>query len=1208
MPNHDEKKCWKKHGRPNAPPAKAMSNFTTNNNDCDSSEQTSSFAGHHQTAFTMVHSSKMVLLSNGETMNRRSSQVFNRLGVKVSSPAASSFRGKIPSPPTSDSRLKSMTMQVNNISRKRSFFDYSSPSSPTTEICPPTPGKSLESEASQLNNISPSSKSLSDVSDIELNYDEKDIEMLTNKELKYYANCFHSTTNLGRVSGWLVDSGASLSMTYDKNIFLSLTMGKCGQIKIANGTFIPICGYGTVRILLRTPNEPTALMLRNVAYVPALHINLISVKELNKDGYSILFEHGVCSIKIGKHYVQMANLLNNSYMVDEESCNAAFPCVHEWHRRLAHRNLRDIKNLRRFGMTITKCCCSDQCDACMKGKSTELPFQHATKPDNPLDIIVSDLCGPLRTQSLGGAQYFLTLTDVFSDYTEVKFLRKKDDAAIHVKDFVEFCKTQMSSKPKIFRSDGGGEYINANLQNFLSSEGIRIEWTTPNTPQQNGIAERKNRTLNDSVRTCLLAAKLPDNMWAEAMNYVVYTQNRIVHKGRSLPPIELFFRRVSKSTFFEFGRQVYVTTPKQGRGKLAPRAEVMKFLSVDDHRKGFRVWNGSKVVVTRNLRPKLDVNIPYEYPLTKTIALEDETEPASSSPAPISTTPNDSPITLRRSKRIMEQNNVHSALISKVVSGADPKTFKQAVSSDDKEEWMNAMKDELNSLQQTGTYELADLPEDKRAIGCKWVFKRKRENESIRYKARLVAKGFSQKFGEDYDEVFAPVARAPTIRLLLSMAGKLKLHVKQFDVKTAFLNGKLDEEIFMTQPEGFKTNDQVFRLKKSIYGLKQAARSWNLMLKECLEKAGFKQSDADDCFFVKRQLTEVCYIVVHVDDMLFAASSIDMIKEIHKDLSSSFELKDLGHVKQFLGVDIHRTSDGFYGINQSTYITKIANELGLDQAKAQKYPIQPGYFRLECDEILPTNTEYRKIIGMLLYISTNSRPDISLSVGVLAKQVERPRKLDFDEALRVVKYLYSTKDHILHLNNQEIFQSLIAFSDANHAECRQDGKSNSGILCLVNGGPIIWSSKKQSLVALSTCEAEYYAITETAKEVIWLRKLLESFNKSPDAQTTILTDNQSTISMITNGDFMQRTKYIGVRCHFIRDWIKKGVIELKYCPTEYNISDMMTKPLCGTKIVTLRVAAGLLPPSVTPSSATNSILSSNSSLQWNPTNELAIQK
>lgn len=307
------------------------------------------------------------------------------------------------------------------------------------------------------------------------------------------------------VSGWIVDSGSSLHMTYDKTLFSKLTLRNAGRIKIANGDFIPIKGFGSVRILFRTDCETIALNLSNVVYVPDLDVNLLSVNELNKEKYSVLFEKSICKIKVGKEFVTLAHFTNNNFLVNEDSINSAFPCVHEWHRRLAHRNVRDIKRLRKHGLEITKCACNDQCDACMKGKSTALPFTSSEKPNAAFDIIVSDVCGPLRTQSRGGAKYFLTITDVFSDYTEVKFMKHKNEVKALIMNFIEYTKNQLSKKPKIFRSDNGGEFVDSELKSFFLKEGIRFETTVPNTPQQNGIAERKNRTLNDSVRTLLIA-------------------------------------------------------------------------------------------------------------------------------------------------------------------------------------------------------------------------------------------------------------------------------------------------------------------------------------------------------------------------------------------------------------------------------------------------------------------------------------------------------------------------------------------------------------------------------------------------------------------------------------------------------------------------------------------------------------------------------
>lgn len=708
--------------------------------------------------------------------------------------------------------------------------------------------------------------------------DEAEMQAM-NKSMEFYALLSSQSRNSRHVPGWLLDSGASVHMSFNLDLFTELRHGNFGTIKIANGTLIPIRGNGKVRILVGPADNQLALMLNNVAYAPDLHVNLLSVNKLNESHNAILFASGKAFLKVGEDFIEFASFLNNNYMVSESTIQSAYPCAHEWHRRLAHRNLGDIRELKKHGMTITRCNCVDQCDACMKGKTANLPFPNSVKPESPLDVIVTDLCGPLPP-SLGGSRYFMVFVDVSTDFTAVKFLKQKSEAKVHIKNFVEHLKTQLNRKMKVLRSDGGGEYVNHELQEYLASEGIKFETTVRHTPSQNGIAERKMRTLNDAVRTLLIASKLPEYLWAEAMNNAVYTQNRIIRSGKSSCPIELFMGRKARATFMEFGRPVYVTTLKQGRGKYDPHAEIMRFLSVDDNQKGFRLWNGSKIIIERNVKPKTDVTISYVDSMTN-IPLQNGPENQIVPPEQETAEPPEP----RRSKRIAEKLATNSANVSSTQPSPDPTTYKQALACDDREEWLAAMKDELNSLENTGTYTLADLPPNKTAVGCKWVFKKKKELDGVRYKARLVAKGFSQKYGEEYSEVFSPVARAPTIRLLLSMAGKHNHHVRQLDVKTAFLNGDLKEEIYMKLPPGFETQDKVMKLCKSLYGLKQAARSWNQKLKESLKKVGFEQSDSDECLYVKQEQMDSQFLVCHVDDLLLSSSSLSALEATVAKLS-----------------------------------------------------------------------------------------------------------------------------------------------------------------------------------------------------------------------------------------------------------------------------------------------------------------------------------
>lgn len=488
------------------------------------------------------------------------------------------------------------------------------------------------------------------------------------------------------------------------------------------------------------------------------------------------------------------------------------------------------------------------------------------------------------------------------------------------------------------------------------------------------------------------------------------------------------------------------------------------------------------------------------------------------------------------------------------------------------------MKEELNSIEENNTWILCDLPHGRKAIGSKWVFKNKlNENGNVeRRKARLVAQGFSQKFGVDYDEVFAPVARNTTLRLLLSVAGTRNYTVNHYDIKTAFLNGKLEEEIYMKQPPGFQNGGKVYRLKKSLYGLKQAARVWNNTLHEALTEQGCKQNEIDKCLYVRKQQGKVCYLLVHVDDLLVATNDKNYKDDLMKTIGKKFEMKNLGGVKHYLGIDVEKIDGKFY-ISQPGYIDKILEESGLKEAKISKFPVDTGYYKQE-GSYLSSNEEYRKLIGMLLYLTTNTRPDIAASVCILSKKVEKPRDNDLNEVRRIIRYLKGTRNLKLQLNNEESDGSnIFAYSDANWAEDKHDRKSNSGYYCSVNGGAISWSCRKQDVVSLSSTEAEYVALTETCKEVTWLREIGKGFDLRLPEVITIFTDNQSCISMIGNEKFSNRTKHIDAKYHYIREQVTSGRIRLEYCPTAENIADLMTKPLGSIKTEKLREMAKLTP-------------------------------
>lgn len=1036
-----------------------------------------------------------------------------------------------------------------------------------------------------------------------------------------YTNCFF--TELTPHAGWIIDSGATCHMASEKSLFSAINYNYRSCIMVANGDSLEAKGIGSVNINVETNDGVDVLKLKNVLWIPGLSVNLISVRKLVNEGFIMKFDDKEAFIE-GKGMKAVIGVASKSHFVlnnkslclkVEERRDDEELCVHQWHRRLGHRNLRDIKQMREQGLKIKTCNCSDDCEHCMIGKMARKSFGTAKPVENVLDCVVSDVCGQLQVESLGRKRYFVTYTDVHSRYCHVEFIRKKSDVVETTIRHIERMKTQLGKKPKVFRSDKGMEYLDQKLQNYLLDEGIKFESTVGYCPEQNGIAERKNRTLMEAARSMLSDAKLPSNHWAEAVNTANDVTNRIVNQVTKKSPFEMMFnKKPNWNDLRAFGSEAYVMVPKEKRRKLDPKAVKMKFVGLDKQSKGYRMTNGKKVIVSREVRFLRDkVNEPVATDPKPVWSIEEyddteeelhqqqeivEEEQVDNGNGDVSTTDDDyenaesessdesseeeEQLALRRSARA--NKGIPPAYLKDYVAvtcdeSYEPKSYADAMKAADSEQWKEAMKEELESIEQNQTWELTDLPRERKAIGSKWVFKKKLDEcgKVVRRKARLVAQGFSQKFGIDYDEVFAPVARGATLRLLLSVAGVKKHVVKQYDIKTAFLNGELAEEIYMKPPlseDQAKTNGKVYRLKKSLYGLKQAARVWNQTLHESLVKNGCQQNETDNCLYSLTSGGDIVYLLIHVDDFVGSTNNEKLLDDLMESVGKDFELKCLGIAKSFLGIDLTRGEDGHYHISQEAYIAKIIESSGMTDAKPSKFPIDKGYYKIQ-GKVLESNAEYRKLVGMLLYLSTNTRPDIAASVTILSKRVANPRNSDLNELKRVVRYLKGTQQAKLRLSASEIPEVMFAYSDADWAEDPLDRKSHTGLYCSVNGGAIMWSCKKQQIVALSSAEAEYVALSETCKEVIWISRVARAFGIEPPEPINIYTDSQSAMAMIDNQGFSHRTKHVDTKFHFVKDMIKKGIVRLKYHPTATNIADMMTKPLGGNKMKQLRELAGV---------------------------------
>jgi len=527
-------------------------------------------------------------------------------------------------------------------------------------------------------------------------------------------------------------------------------------------------------------------------------------------------------------------------------------------------------------------------------------------------------------------------------------------------------------------------------------------------------------------------------------------------------------------------------------------------------------------------------------------------------------------------------------VVGEVLSHRQPHTLAEALQRPDAERWRVAVDEEMDSIRRNKVYDLEELPAGRRAIGCRYVFTVKHgpDGSVERYKARLVAKGFSQVEGVDFNETFAPVAKFSSIRALLAMASALNLDVQQMDVKTAFLNGDLDEEIYMEQPPGTVEPGKehlVWRLRKALYGLKQSPRMWYQKLEAMLNKHGFQRCEADHSVFVRRNATRgsVCIVAVYVDDMLLIGDPAD-VATVKTALADSFEMKDLGAVHWLLGIEVKRTDDGF-ALSQSKYISEMLSRFRMENCHAVGTPMDVNA-RLTREMEPTTDAErremssvpYRSAVGSLMYAMVGTRPDIAAAVGALSRFMQNPGHAHWIAVKRVLRYLKGTLDWALHLGGDPAGGvRLHGYCDSDWAGDVDDRRSTTGFYFSLGSGSITWSSKRQATVALSSTEAEYVAASTAARELIWLRCLLAEVGLIQTVPTVILGDNQGCIALTKNPVLHARSKHIEIHHHFIREQVAKGNAVLEYCNTGQMWADVLTKAVSRDKHNRCAEAMGL---------------------------------
>lgn len=1019
---------------------------------------------------------------------------------------------------------------------------------------------------------------------------------------------------------WFLDSGCSNHMCGDRSLFCDIDESFKHTVRLGNNARMNVVAKGNIRLLL----NGSSYVVTEVFYVPELKNHLLSIGQLQEKGLTVSFKSNNCNIYHPSKglIIQAAMTPNRVFVLVSEARMTGGSiksevCLHTshdvaklWHQRFGHLGYKGLKTLQQKEMVTglpeineTEEVCTD----CLKGKQHRDSFPKKSKwrASKKLELIHSDLCGPITPMSNSHKRYFICFIDDYTRKAWVEFLNVKSDAFSAFKLFKSHVEKETGHDIKCLRTDRGGEFNSNEFNKFCKENGIRRHLTAAYTPQQNGVAERKNRTVMNMVR-CLLSQKgMPKTFWPEAVNCSFYLLNRCPTLSlKDMTPEEAWTGiKPSVSHFRVFGSIAHAHIPDAQRTKLEDKSCSCILLGMIEGTKAYRLYDPveKKIVISRDVVFEEDKKWNWDKNYEKEIILdlecdgdgelhnsdeqwdnnagvneEEEAEENRGNPEEAKENPgNTENSSVRSSTRVIktpvwmqdytsgEENSDLDAEVHWALSvNSDPTSYEEAAVD---AKWKEAMDLEMKSIEKNNTWYLTELPAGAKKIGLKWVYKTKlnEKGEVERHKARLVAKGYAQEYGIDYAEVYAPVSRMDTVRMILALAAQRGWDVYQLDVKSAFLHGNLKEDVYVEQPRGYEVKSElhkVYKLIKALYGLRQSSRTWFERLESYFLKEGFEKCNSEPTLFTKvNEQGKLLVVSVYVDDLIYGGDDKDMISEFKRSMMNEFDMSDLGKMRLFLGVEVSQISKGIF-INQRKYVLEVLKKFGMEHCNPVQNPIVPGckLFRDENGREVD-GTYYRQLVGSMMYITT-TRPDIVFVVRLLSRYMSRPTELHLLVAKRVLRYLQGTSDFGL-FYKKDGNNELTGYTDSDYAGDIEDRKSTSGYAFILSSAAVAWSSQKQPIVTLSTTEAEFVAAAACSTQAIWMKRILAALGYQGDESTIIFCDNISTIQLARNPVFHAKSKHIEVRFHFLRDLENDEIVQLVHCGTHDQIADVLTKPI-----------------------------------------------
>lgn len=995
---------------------------------------------------------------------------------------------------------------------------------------------------------------------------------------------------------WILDSGCSDHVINNDKYFHEFkTLQNPICVKVGDGRMLKATKIGNVICNFILRDRTTEVTINDVFYVKEMDRNLISFgKVTNKNK---IISEGDLSRIYGKNreLIAVAKKVNNLFIMESfinmksnynsERVSENMTVKEKLHRMLGHVNFKYLNIMCKNNLLISLPNSIEneylKCGTCIKNKMHNLSFDNNRKrAKDLLEIVHADLNGPHNTTGFNGEKYFLSIIDDYSKLVVIYPIKTKDQVSDCFEKYINLVETVTGKRVKQIRCDNGREFLNSKMYNLAKEKGIWIETCPPYVHELNGTAERMNRSVMDTARCLLTDSNLNNKYWPEVVKTVAYLKNRtLTNTIKRKTPYEIFLgEKPDIKNLKLFGSKVFVRVPEVKRkNKWDRKADIGILVGYENN--GYRVLINNKVTVARHVdiieedvklvgfdgKDELEENLNKDD--ENLSDNDDDFKSLNNSKIDYKTPERNLKNTpeLRRSNRERKQTQFYQSEVNTIyvnyVNAVSPENYDQAMNSIDRNEWKKAMNHEIDCLNKNETWELVEKPRDKKIIDLKWIYTRKHDNT---FKARLVARGFQQK--EQLVDLYSPVAKMQTLKLLLAYCVKFNLIINQMDIESAFLNSNIISEVYVKQPEGYDDGtEKVCKLKKALYGLKESPKAWYNCLDEFLMKIGFKRSKYDYCLYTMKVENDKIYLLIFVDDILICCKNQKNLDRVKNSLVYRFKIKDLGKIKTYLGIEInYDEQNGKMSLSQEKYIDSLAEKYKLKDGKLYNTPMEEN---LKCNPAinLCENIKYRNLIGELLYISCGTRPDISYSVNYLSRFQNCYDNSHYKYALRILKYLYYTKSLKLNFDKGISNEVLDCCVDADWAGDPIDRRSTTGYVISLFGNVIDWKSKKQRSVTKSSTHAEYVALSEAVSEVLSLKDLLTDFEIKIVEPIKVYEDNLGAVDISHLGNFTKKSKYIEVHYHFVNEKYVEGIIDVIKIETDENIADILTKALSKNK-------------------------------------------